>query len=275
MARARIEKYAVAIAAAALLGSVLAAAAGKWTRPRGWPATPESARKPCKEYYDSGQVPRHDPADVPDLGLKWQLPVRADDLMGQELKDLGGAYCPTLKGREDGGWSHRYRGIHRGHDLGVSRNELGGRMIPVRVIADGVYDGMRIYSHAEDLPKYRKALVVYHFATDGSGGVYTSIYCHVDPELDLKAGQRLKGGEIIGTLEDPDGLWDAHVHLELYTRPVYSSKDSTKHSLCGCQSDSDCDAKTRTNKRIPKGCGIFEDDLYLMEPVLFITGRKQ
>jgi murein DD-endopeptidase MepM/ murein hydrolase activator NlpD len=270
MAGPRIAKYAVATAAAVLLGSVLAAAAGKWTRPRNWPATPESARKPYKEYYDSGQVPKHDPADAPDLGLKWHLPVQAEDLMGQEVKDLGGAYCPTLMGREHGGWSHRYRGIHRGHDIGVSRNELGGRMIPVRLIADGVYDGMRIYSHAEAPSKALKALVFYHFAADGSKRIYTSIYCHVDPELDLKAGQRLKGGEIIGTLEDPEGLWDAHVHLELYTRPVYSSKHSTKHSLCGCQSDSDCDDKTRSEKQIPKGCGIFEDDLYLMEPLLFI-----
>jgi murein DD-endopeptidase MepM/ murein hydrolase activator NlpD len=226
-------------------------------------------------------MPVHDPADAPGLGLVWQLPLREAELGGERMKDLGGAYCPTMKGHENGGWKMRYRGMHRGHDLGISRSKLAGMKIPVHAIADGVYDGQRIYTVAEPLPKDCKPLVVYHFAADGSKGVYTSIYCHVDPAPELKAGQKLKSGDVIGTVEDPQGAWGAHVHLELYTQPVYSSKDSTKLSRCGCTSDVDCDLKTRAAGKIPRGCGIFNDDLFILEPVLFIKkpiaafGRNQ
>lgn len=238
------------------------------------PATHQKGRAPASKFYDKNELPTHDPADAPGLGLTWQLPIREVELKGDKLRDLGGVFCPTLKGRKNGGWDHRYHGIHRGHDLGVWRKELGGRKIPVHVIADGVYDGQRTYTHATPLPKDCKPLVVYHSSAQDEDAQYTSIYCHVDPDPNLKVDQKLKGGQVIGTLEDPEGSWGAHVHLELYTRRVYSSKDSTKYGRCGCKNNSDCDQKTRAGGKIPRGCGIFEDDLYIMDPVLFIRNKE-
>ncbi|MFC1522864.1 M23 family metallopeptidase, partial [Elusimicrobiota bacterium] len=232
-------------------------------------------RKPSSHYFADGNLAAHDPAGATGLGLDWGFPIADDNLMGLEYRDLGGAYCPTLKGRERGSWSHRYNGIHRGHDLGVTKTRLLGRKVPVHAIADGIYDGQRIYTHAKAMSKDCKPLVVYHSSGEGGDEVYTSIYCHVDPLPDLKPGQKLHVGDIIGTLEDPEGSWGAHVHLALYSRPVYSSKDSTKFSRCGCKSNADCDAKVRQTGEIARGCGIFEDDLYLLESVKFIERHSR
>jgi len=217
----------------------------------------------------------HDPAGAGDLGLEWQLPLRPDEVGALTVSDLGGAYCPTMEGRERGPWRGRYRRIHRGHDIGVNIKSLKGKKIPVHVVADGIYDGQKTYAHSKPLPLDCKPVVVYHPSKNSGKEVYTSIYCHVDPRPQLKVGQRLKGGDIIGTLEDPKGAWSAHVHLEIYARAVYSSKDSTKRSRCGCKTDTLCDEITRRDKVIPRGCGIFEDDLYLLEPVLFIKKYGQ
>ena len=146
------------------------------------------------------------------------------------------------------------------------------RKIPVHAVADGVYDGQRVYTHANPLPGDCSPLIVYHLSHNQDNKIYTSVYCHCEELPGLKPGTRVKAGDVIGTVEDPKGMWDAHVHLELYTRPVYSSKDSTKLSRCGCKGDADCDVKTRKNNyEIPRGCGIFEDDLYIMDAVLFIN----
>lgn len=235
-----------------------------------WYPSEESSRRPYQLYYQTGDIPSHSPDDADDLGLKWELPLRLNEVPGINIVDLGGVFCPTLTGRENGGWKERYLGIHRGHDLGVSTTILNGKKIPVHVIADGIYDGQRIYNVGKHLKLECRPLIVYHLPKNSSDKIYTSIYCHVDPSPELKVGQKLRAGDIIGTLEDPKGGWNAHVHLELYTRPVYFSKDSTKRVRCGCSSDSDCNYITRKQKAIPRGCGIFEDDLYLLEPVLFI-----
>jgi hypothetical protein len=232
-------------------------------------------RKPAYEYYQTGKVASHDPVNADDLGLTWQLPLQPYDINGAKIESFGRAYCPTMKGSENGVLAYRYNGMHRGHDLGVTINELGGIKIPVHVIADGVYDGQRINNFDEDASLECKPLVVYHFPKDDSRNIYTSIYCHVDPNPDLVVGQKLKAGDVLGTLEDPNGAWNAQFHLELYTRPVYSSKGSTKRISCNCSSDSECDATTKNEKAIPGGCGIFEDDLYLLEPVLFINNNKK
>lgn len=246
-----------------------------WNKPANWPATPENDRKPYSAFYEAGDLPAHSPSDADDLGLEWETPLRASELAGLKASDFGGVYCPTLEGRKRGGFKGRYRGIHRGHDIGVSSSRLGNKKIPVHVIADGVYDGQRTYTHADALPNDCKPLVVYHFNIKRNlVPPFTSIYCHVDPLPNLQPGQRLKKGDVIGHLEDPKGAWSAHVHLELYSRPVYSSKDSTKFDRCGCPSDSSCDNKTKTKNEIPRGCGIFEDDLYILEPVEFIKKRN-
>jgi hypothetical protein len=36
-----------------------------------------------------------------------------------------------------------------------------------------------------------------------------------------------------------------------------------------------CDAKTKDTGSIPRGCGVFEDDLYLLDAVLFIKARTK
>lgn len=236
-----------------------------------WYPSEEGSRKPFELYYQTGIIPSHSPYQSDDLGLKWELPLRSNEVPEGKIIDLGGAFCPTLIGHQNGGWRERYLGIHRGHDLGISRSRLKGRKIPVHVISDGIYDGQRTYNIDEHLTLECRPLVVYHLPNNSSNKIYTSIYCHVDPNPELKIGQKLKAGDIIGTLEYPKGGWNAHVHLELYTRPVYFSKDSTKRSRCGCSSDSDCDLKTKIRKAILRGCGIFEDDLYLLEPILFIN----
>jgi murein DD-endopeptidase MepM/ murein hydrolase activator NlpD len=249
--------------------------AGMWSKPADWPATEATTRKPSPDYYAHKALKQHDPTAAPSLGLTWQLPVRAEEFAPDKLQDLGGVYVPTLKGRENGGWDMRYAGIHRGHDLGMSKSKLGGRKIPVHAVADGVYDGQRTYEHAGALAGDCKPMVVYHFASDGSDAVYTSIYCHVNPDPNLKVGQRVKGGDVIATVEDPNGLWGAHNHLELYTRPVYESKDSTKFDRCGCKSVADCDAKTAKAGQVPRGCGIFEDDEYILDGVMFIKAQTK
>ena len=72
-----------------------------------------------------------------------------------------------------------------------------------------------------------------------------------------------------------EGKWGAHVHLEIYTRQVYSSKDSTKFSRCGCKNNSNCDAVVKNTGKIPRGCGLFEDDAYLVEPLEFIKSTNK
>lgn len=245
-----------------------------WQKPENWIATKENGRKPLTAFYEENKnIPIHDQTNLDDLGLKWDFPLKEEDLKGLKMIDLGGVFCPTLAGRTKGNFSDRYRGIHRGHDLGVPISKLGDRKIPVRVIADGIYDGQRIYEHAPALPLDCQPLMVYHFNNNKSK-VYTSLYCHVVPREGLVVGQSLKMGDIIGYLEDPKGGWSAHVHLELYTRPVYISKDSTKFSRCGCFSNTECDNKARKEKQIPRGCGIFEDDLYIVEPLQFIKEKR-
>ena len=234
------------------------------------PALPEPARNPYWAFYETASIPTHDPVPSDGMGLKWEMPLRTDELPGRKIVDLGGVFCPTMEGRVKGPWANRYRGIHRGHDIGTILNRLGDRKIPVHVIADGVYDGQRTYPNPEHQPLECKPLVVYHSSQIGGGKVYTSLYCHVDPLPGLKVGQKLNRGDIIGTIEDPKGAWNAHVHIEIYERKVYSSKDSTKRDRCGCLTDEKCDEQTRRDKEIPRGCGIFDDDLYLIEPVLFI-----
>ena len=245
------------------------------TRSDGGAVSENSSRTPCWGYYNTGKLPQHDPAVADDFGLEWQLPLQREKVGALKITDLGPAYCPTMTGRKRGPWRHRYKGIHRGHDLGVPIKRLKERKIKVQVVADGIYDGQRTHPHPKSLPKDCRPLVVYHSPPGGGDSVYTSVYCHVDPLPELKAGQQLKGGDVIGTLEDPEGSWNAHVHLEIYTRRAYSSKDSTKRTRCACRSDSSCDAKTKRDKSIPRGCGIFEDDLYLLEPVLFIKRNKK
>lgn len=242
-------------------------------------APPHRSCNPYWSYYVKKEVPKHDPVEADDLGLTWQLPLRAEDSGFRRVRDIGGAYHPALKGRERGPWRNRYRGIHRGHDLGVPASKLRGRKFPVRAIADGIYDGHRTYTHSDPFCIDCSSLIVYHFAKNGSDKVYTSIYAHVEPIPGLKPGKRVKGGEIIGNLADPMGMWIAHVHLELYTRPVFSAKDTTRKRDCECKTNALCDEMTLKNSYIPRGCGIFEDDLYLLEPVLFINkhigkGRK-
>lgn len=241
-----------------------------WAKPPNWAATETNSRKPYAEYYDGAKIiPVHDTAAADNLGLKWQLPLRNAET-GGKFQDFGGVYAPTLKGRSSGGWGNRYKGIHRGHDIGISSSRLGKRKIPVHVVADGVFDGQRTYEHAKHLPKDCRPVVVYHPSQKNNDDVFTSVYCHIEALPELKPGTRVKAGDIIGTIEDPEGSWGAHVHLEIYSRPVYASKDSTKRDRCGCKSDAECDAQTRKSNAIPRGCGIFEDDLYLLEPMLFI-----
>ncbi|GEM_PF-3269859 len=234
------------------------------------PPDPSDSVKYYKPYYETGKIPQHNPVPEDDLGLEWQLPLRAEDTSYRKIRDIGGAYCPTMAGRKRGPWRSRYRGIHRGHDLGIPLGRLRGRKVPVHVVADGIYGGHRTYTRSDPLCLDCNALVVYHPSVKNDGKVYTSIYCHVKPVPDLKDGQKVRGGDIIGILADPQGAWIAHVHLEIYTRPVYSPKDSTKKKLCECRNNAECDLITRATNSIPRGCGIFEDDLYLIEPVLFI-----
>ncbi len=241
-----------------------------WQKPADWPATIESSRKPFSIFYNSGSAPTHSPTDAHGLGLKWQLPLRQNDLGKYKINQNGYAYCPTMKGREKGSWSHRYRGIHRGHDFSISTKQLNGQKIPVRLIADGVYDGQRKYKHAKKFAKQCQPLVFYHFAKSPHKGTYTSIYCHADPSPNLQPGQKLKAGDIIAFIENPEGAWNAHVHLELYSRPVYSSKDTTKFKFCKCSGNNNCDTVTKNKHAISRGCGIFEDDAYILEPLLFI-----
>ena len=42
-----------------------------------------------------------------------------------------------------------------------------------------------------------------------------------------------------------------------------------------CSGREACDRLTRQKRAIPRGCGIFEDDLYLLEPVLFIRRQRK
>lgn len=246
---------------------------GTWEKPSNWPATASTARLPFWTYYKTGGIPQHEPVPDDNLGLEWDYPLQAEELFGHKMLDFGGAYCATLRGNESCPWNNRYRGIHRGADFGIETKNLGSKKIPVHLVADGIYDGMRKRSKGD--MQFVNGMVFYHFSRNGGEKVYTSIYCHTTPSRALIIGKEYKKGDAIGTIRDPKGLWNAHVHVEIYTRPVYIPKGSSKKSVCGCATDESCDAYVKRNKSISHGCGIFEDDLYLVDPLQFIPKYKQ
>lgn len=75
-----------------------------WVKSRDLHVNEERSRRPYDKFYQTGRVPTHDPIKADDLGLIWEFPLQPDDLQGNKITDLGGAFCPTMKGHKKGNW---------------------------------------------------------------------------------------------------------------------------------------------------------------------------
>jgi hypothetical protein len=95
------------------------------------------------------------------------------------------------------------------NDLGGCNNDLGK---PVAAIADGY-----VYIAKDHAGGWGNVVRIIHKYKENNQVKYVeSVYAHLK-EIKVQEGQKIKGGELIGTIGNAGGIYCAHLHLELRT----------------------------------------------------------
>jgi murein DD-endopeptidase MepM/ murein hydrolase activator NlpD len=106
------------------------------------------------------------------------------------------------------------RDQHLGNDwngVGGGNTDLGD---PVHAIAGGV-----VSSAAHEGKGWGNVVrVVHRYRWGGRTEVVESLYAHLD-RIDVRKGERVRRGQVIGTIGTADGAYLAHLHLEVRERP--------------------------------------------------------
>jgi murein DD-endopeptidase MepM/ murein hydrolase activator NlpD len=141
---------------------------------------------------------------------------RAVPIGGDGVPVADGFDFPIGAGEAAGYYDAQPFGTH--DHLGEDWNGIGGGNTdlgdPVTAIGDG------IVRFAEDVGgDWGNVVRIEHRVRDADGehGV-ESLYAHLD-RVDVAVGRRVRRGELIGTLGDAHGRYNAHLHLELRDTP--------------------------------------------------------
>ena len=154
---------------------------------------------------ENGEVPPFDPAfyQMRPLDIaRTPLAARFDEPLGSEH----GAF--SYDAQPFGSMNRLRGGIHLGNDLnGIGGNDtdLGD---PVRAVADG-----RVLFSGHAGSGWGKMVILAH-VLPGSGDIVQSVYAHLEKNH-VTAGMSVLRGDRIASVGNADGIYKAHLHLEL------------------------------------------------------------
>jgi murein DD-endopeptidase MepM/ murein hydrolase activator NlpD len=146
-------------------------------------------------------------------------------------------------GPPDGAGYYNAQGFGTNHHLGDDWNGAGGGDTdlgdPVYAIASGVVTAARDHGGG-----WGNVVRVAHPCGDGPGQEVESLYAHLDT-IAVAAGERVRRGQLLGTIGTAGGRYPAHLHLEL-----------------------------RTARGLPLGGGYGEDATGYLDPSAFIARHR-
>lgn len=171
----------------------------------------------CTEQKENNLTPfrnsespiiKNNQLEIPDFGI--------DSALVLKVKPVDGFDYPV--GPPNGAGYYKFRGLIPGEHYGEDWNGKGGGNTDFGDLVYVVADGVVFYSN-EFRPGWGKVVRVLHnIGTESSPEYIESLYAHLASDW-VKVGNKLRRGDPLGTIGSADGIYHAHLHLEMRDLP--------------------------------------------------------